>query len=54
MDMSTSIGFIGLGQIGCPVAKRLIEAGYSLCVFDIREEAIASLVQVGAKRMSFL
>ena len=52
MDMSTSIGFIGLGQIGCPVAKRLIEAGYSLCVFDIREEAIASLVQVGAKRMA--
>jgi 3-hydroxyisobutyrate dehydrogenase-like beta-hydroxyacid dehydrogenase len=28
------IGFIGLGKMGFPMARRLIEAGYQLVAFD--------------------
>ena len=28
------IGFIGLGKMGFPMARRLIEAGHKLTVFD--------------------
>jgi 2-hydroxy-3-oxopropionate reductase len=52
MDLSTRIGFIGLGKIGSPVAKRLAGAGYPLHVFDTRPEAIDALEQLGAERMS--
>src|SRR3954452_6026239 len=33
------IGFIGLGKMGFPMARRLIEAGHQLTVFDTRKEA---------------
>ena len=45
----TRIAFIGLGNMGMPMAKNLLEAGYSLGVFDINESTMASLVQDGAK-----
>ena len=34
------IGFIGLGNMGNPIAKRLIDAGFRVVVHDIREEAM--------------
>ncbi len=52
MEISTRIGFIGLGQIGAPVARRLLDAGHPLNVFDVREEAMAALAQSGARRMA--
>lgn len=42
------IGFIGLGTIGFHMARRLIEAGHKLTVFDIRPEAVARLTALGA------
>ena len=33
------IGFIGLGSMGGPMSRRLIEAGHKLTVFDTRKEA---------------
>jgi len=33
------IGFIGLGNMGAPMARRLIEAGHSLVVYDTRNDA---------------
>jgi 3-hydroxyisobutyrate dehydrogenase-like beta-hydroxyacid dehydrogenase len=42
------IGFIGLGKMGFPMARRLIEAGHQLIVFDQREEAVKKLVALGA------
>ncbi|MDG3085953.1 sulfolactaldehyde 3-reductase [Vibrio hannami] len=45
--MST-IGFIGLGQMGSPMAANLIKGGNSLKVFDINEEAVSKLVEQGA------
>lgn len=35
------VGFIGLGDMGGPMALRLIDAGFALCVYDTREEAMA-------------
>ena len=42
------IGFIGLGRIGKPIANNILDAGYDLTVYDLREEAVAELVGRGA------
>ena len=41
------IGFIGLGNMGFPMARRLIEAGHKLVVFDTRKEVTDKLVARG-------
>ncbi len=43
------IGFIGLGNMGQPMARRLIEAGHRLVVYDTRNDAVAPLVALGAQ-----
>src|SRR5260221_13110959 len=43
------IGFIGLGKMGFPMARRLIEAKHQLTVFDTRKEAVDKLVALGAQ-----
>src|ERR1700738_3652643 len=43
------IGFIGLGKMGFPMARRLIEARHQLVVFDQRKEAVDQLVALGAQ-----
>jgi 3-hydroxyisobutyrate dehydrogenase len=43
-----AIGFIGLGNMGGPMAKNLIKAGHALKVFDLSDKAVAALVEVGA------
>jgi 3-hydroxyisobutyrate dehydrogenase-like beta-hydroxyacid dehydrogenase len=43
------IGFIGLGNMGGPMALNLIKAGHSLIVNDVRREAAAPHLQAGAK-----
>ncbi len=43
------IGFIGLGKMGFPMARRLIEAGHRLVVFDMRKDVVDKLVALGAK-----
>ena len=46
------IGFIGLGKMGFPMARRLIEAKHQLTVFDTRKEAMDKLVAMGAQAAS--
>src|SRR3954447_26208207 len=46
------IGFIVLGKMGFPMARRLIEAGHALIVFDMRKEAVDRLVALGAQAAS--
>ncbi|HWX85930.1 MAG TPA: NAD(P)-dependent oxidoreductase [Xanthobacteraceae bacterium] len=46
------IGFIGLGKMGFPMARRLIEAKHQLIVFDTRKEAADRLVAMGATAAS--
>jgi 3-hydroxyisobutyrate dehydrogenase-like beta-hydroxyacid dehydrogenase len=42
------LGFVGVGRMGGPMASRLLDAGYSLCVFDTNPEAVKPLVARGA------
>lgn len=44
-----TIGFIGLGIMGKPMAKNLCKAGYDLIVNDHHKENVDELVQAGAK-----
>ena len=46
------IGFIGLGKMGFPMARRLIEAKHQLTVFDTRKEVVDQLVALGAQAAS--
>ena len=46
------IGFIGLGNMGAPMARRLIEAGHKLVVYDTRNDAVAPLLALGAQLAS--
>jgi 3-hydroxyisobutyrate dehydrogenase-like beta-hydroxyacid dehydrogenase len=43
------IGFIGLGKMGFPMARRLVEAKHQLVVYDTRREALERLVALGAR-----
>ena len=43
-----TIGFIGLGNMGGPMAKRLVANGYQVHAFDINEAALAEVVAAGA------
>jgi 3-hydroxyisobutyrate dehydrogenase-like beta-hydroxyacid dehydrogenase len=42
------IGFIGLGNMGAHMARRLVEAGHRVVVYDTRQEAIGNLAALGA------
>lgn len=43
------IGFIGLGNMGGPMALNLIKAGHTLVVYDIRKDSAAPHLSQGAK-----
>jgi len=43
-----NIGFVGLGNMGAPMAERLIEAGNRLIVFDIDKAQVDTIVSKGA------
>jgi 3-hydroxyisobutyrate dehydrogenase-like beta-hydroxyacid dehydrogenase len=47
--MADRLGFIGVGRMGGPMARRLIEAGYALTLFDTSEAASKPLVERGAE-----
>jgi len=43
------IGFVGIGLMGQPMSRRLLEAGYSLTVWNRTTEKAKSLLTAGAK-----
>jgi 3-hydroxyisobutyrate dehydrogenase-like beta-hydroxyacid dehydrogenase len=45
-----TIGFVGVGRMGGPMVRRLINAGFDLSIYDKSEGAIAPLVALGATR----
>jgi 3-hydroxyisobutyrate dehydrogenase-like beta-hydroxyacid dehydrogenase len=47
--MATKVGFIGLGNIGKPMAINVAKAGFDLMVYDLREEPLKELAGLGAK-----
>jgi 3-hydroxyisobutyrate dehydrogenase-like beta-hydroxyacid dehydrogenase len=50
--MSRPIGFVGLGQMGGPMSRRLLAGGHALVVHDSRAEATHALVAEGAETAS--
>ncbi len=47
--MTERLGFIGLGAMGLPMAKRLLGGGYPLLAFDQNPAALQALVDAGAE-----
>jgi 3-hydroxyisobutyrate dehydrogenase len=46
----TNIAFIGVGNMGGPMARNLLKAGHALAVFDLNIGAVEQVVQAGAVR----
>src|ERR1051326_1942119 len=46
--MAETLGFVGVGKMGGPMAGRLLDGGHALVVYDIRDEAMAPLAARGA------
>src|SRR5690606_39791562 len=44
-----TIAFIGLGNMGAPMAHNLLKAGQSIVVFDLNKAAVDELVAAGAE-----
>ena len=46
--MGEKIGFVGLGIMGAPMAKNMIDAGYEVSAYDIVESNLDKVVDQGA------
>jgi len=46
--MLRRVGFVGLGNMGAPMARNLARAGFELTVYDLRPEPLAELARLGA------
>ena len=46
------VGFIGLGNIGMPMAKTLLAAGFDLTVFNRSRGKVEEMIALGAKAAS--
>lgn len=45
----TTIAFIGLGNMGAPMAENLLKAGFTVQVFDLVKETVSKLASLGAQ-----
>ena len=50
--MKPTLGFVGLGNMGLPIVRRLVAAGYPLVVTDVSAGARASAAEAGATVVS--
>jgi 3-hydroxyisobutyrate dehydrogenase len=44
-----AIGFVGLGNMGLPMAANLLKAGYGVVGYDVRPEAVRAAEEAGAR-----
>jgi 3-hydroxyisobutyrate dehydrogenase-like beta-hydroxyacid dehydrogenase len=49
--MTETVGFIGLGSMGLPMARRLLDAGYALRVYNRTPGKAVELLERGAREM---
>jgi 2-hydroxy-3-oxopropionate reductase len=47
--MKSSVGYIGLGIMGAPIARNILEAGFPLTVHNRSRQAVKDLVNAGAQ-----
>ncbi len=45
-----NIGFVGVGRMGVRMVRRLIQADYPVTIYDTSADAMAPLLEIGAKR----
>ncbi len=50
--MSVSVGFIGVGNMGNPMAANVLKNGFPMTVFDKNPRAMENLILAGAKKGS--
>lgn len=50
MTKTDRIGFVGLGNMGLPMCRRLVALGHTVVAFDLRDEALDEAVSAGAGR----
>jgi 3-hydroxyisobutyrate dehydrogenase len=48
--MAVSVGFIGVGNMGNPMASNILKNGFKMKVFDLSPKTMENLVQAGAQR----
>lgn len=49
ITLRTRLGFIGLGHLGSPIARRLVDAGFPLVVYDRDRTKAVELADLGAE-----
>src|SRR5262247_2980342 len=47
--MAPSVGFIGVGNMGNPMAANVLKAGFPMLVFDMNPKTMENLIQAGAR-----
>ena len=47
--MVSKVGYIGIGNMGKPIATNVVKGGFDLMVCDLREEPMKDLAALGAK-----
>lgn len=48
MHATPTLGFVGLGNMGAPMVRRLLEAGRPVIAYDLDDERVAAAVERGA------
>jgi 3-hydroxyisobutyrate dehydrogenase len=48
--LDVRLGFIGVGNMGGPMAGHVVAAGHDVGVYDLRPESVAPLVEAGARQ----
>ena len=48
--MALSVGFIGVGNMGNPMAGNVLKASFPMTVFDMNPKAMENLIEAGARR----
>src|SRR5579875_2372524 len=46
------IGFVGIGEMGRPLARNVLKAGFRVVAYDIRREAVGAIEKEGAMNAS--
>ena len=52
LTFRSRLGFIGLGHLGSPIARRLVAAGFQMVVYDRDPTKTADLISLGANASS--
>ncbi|MCZ6483531.1 MAG: NAD(P)-binding domain-containing protein, partial [Alphaproteobacteria bacterium] len=50
MEKIERVGIIGLGRMGRPMTRHLIEKGFAVTGFDVSDEAMAAAAALGARK----